>query len=26
LTRTEFNILAAEIVACEKCLRLRTYC
>jgi uracil-DNA glycosylase family 4 len=26
LTRDEFNILASEIVACEKCPRLRAYC
>ncbi len=26
MTGTEFNALAAEIVACEKCPRLRAYC
>jgi uracil-DNA glycosylase family 4 len=26
LTKSEFNILAAEVVACEKCPRLRAYC
>lgn len=26
MTRSEFNILASEIVACERCPRLRAYC